>query len=407
MVRLFALLSAVIGSLAFPTATQAQQNADMAAQEFQAWLQTVRTEASQKGVSNQTLDEALANLKPIDRVLELDKRQHEFTRTFWDYIGRAVSPDRIERGRKLLRQHADLFRDVYARNGVQGRFLVAFWGLETNFGDHTGGFPVIGALATLAHDPRRSDFFRAELMNALTILDHKHITLDRMEGSWAGAMGQTQFMPSTFVRYAKDGDGDKKIDIWGSLPDVMESASNYLSSVGWKRDETWGREVRIPKGFDLDLVDLDIRHSLSEWQKMGVRRADGGNLPIVAGMKASLVLPAGYKGPAFLVYNNFNKIMVWNRSIYYAIAVGHLADRIAGKPAISVKRPANDKAISRTKVIEMQTALNELGYDVGKPDGIMGARTRGAIKDYQRATGLPADGYATISLIEQLQKAVQ
>ncbi|WP_259779821.1 lytic murein transglycosylase [Aestuariispira ectoiniformans] len=407
MVRRFALLSAVIGSLAFPTATQAQQNADMAAQEFQAWLQTVRTEASQKGVSNQTLDEALANLKPIDRVLELDKRQPEFTRTFWDYIGRAVSPDRIERGRKLLRQHADLFRDVYARNGVQGRFLVAFWGLETNFGDHTGGFPVIGALATLAHDPRRSDFFRAELMNALTILDHKHITLDRMEGSWAGAMGQTQFMPSTFVRYAKDGDGDKKIDIWGSLPDVMESASNYLSSVGWKRDETWGREVRLPKGFDLDLVDLDIRHSLSEWQKMGVRRADGGNLPIVAGMKASLVLPAGYKGPAFLVYNNFNKIMVWNRSIYYAIAVGHLADRIAGKPAISVKRPANDKAISRTKVIEMQTALNELGYDVGKPDGIMGSRTRGAIKDYQRATGLPADGYATISLIEQLQKAVQ
>lgn len=407
MVRRFALLSAVIGSLAFPTATQAQQNADMATQEFQAWLQTVRTEASQKGVSNQTLDEALANLKPIDRVLELDKRQPEFTRTFWDYIGRAVSPDRIERGRKLLRQHADLFRDVYARNGVQGRFLVAFWGLETNFGDHTGGFPVIGALATLAHDPRRSDFFRAELMNALTILDHKHITLDRMEGSWAGAMGQTQFMPSTFVRYAKDGDGDKKIDIWGSLPDVMESASNYLSSVGWKRDETWGREVRLPKGFDLDLVDLDIRHSLSEWQKMGVRRADGGNLPIVAGMKASLVLPAGYKGPAFLVYNNFNKIMVWNRSIYYAIAVGHLADRIAGKPAISVKRPANDKAISRTKVIEMQTALNELGYDVGKPDGIMGSQTRGAIKDYQRATGLPADGYATISLIEQLQKAVQ
>lgn len=407
MVRRLALLSTILSGLAFSTNAFAQESTSAAPADFQKWLQDVRTEASQKGISNQTLNQAFADLKPIERILELDQRQPEFTRTFWDYIGRSVSQDRIERGRRLLQKHSKLFNDIYTRNGVQGRFLVSFWGLETNFGDYTGGFPVIGALATLAHDPRRSDFFRAELMDALTILDQKHIALQRMEGSWAGAMGQTQFMPSTFVRYAKDGDGDKKIDIWNSLPDVMESASNYLSSIGWKGDETWGREVLLPKDFDLELVDLDLRKPLAEWQQLGVRRTNGADLPIVADMEASLVLPAGYKGPAFLVYNNFRKIMVWNRSIFYAIAVGHLADRIVGKGPITVARPANDKAISRNQVIEMQSALNQLGFNAGKPDGIMGSQTRAAIKDYQRAAGLPADGHATLPLIEQLQNAVQ
>lgn len=407
MIRRIALLSTILAGLAAPTAALSQDHNDVQAQDFQAWLKQVRVDAASQGISVQTLDEAFADLKPINRVLELDRRQPEFTRTFWNYLTRSVTQNRIERGRKLLRKHARLFNDIYERNGVQGRFLVAFWGLETNFGDYTGGFPVIGALATLAHDPRRSEFFRAELMDALSILDAKHISFDRMEGSWAGAMGQTQFMPSTFVRYAKDGDGDGKVDIWGSLPDVMESASNYLSSIGWKGDETWGREVKLPEGFDLDLVDLDIERPLKEWQQLGVRRANGRDLPIVAGMKASVVLPAGHKGPAFLVYNNFRKIMVWNRSIFYAIAVGHLADRIAGKAPISVSQPANDKALSRAQVIDMQVALNQLGYGAGEADGIMGSQTRAAIKKYQRAAGLPADGYPTLSLIEQLQNAVQ
>lgn len=407
MFRRLALVTSILGSLSFTPAAVAADATANPTQDFDTWLQDLRVDAAGKGISSATLDQALSGLTPIDRVLELDRRQPEFTRTFWDYLNRSVSQDRIERGRKLLRKHASLFNDLYARNGVQGRFLVSFWGLETNFGDHTGGFPVVGALATLAHDPRRSEFFRAELMDALTILDNGHITLERMQGSWAGAMGQTQFMPSTFVRYAKDGDGDSKIDIWGSLPDVMESASNYLSEIGWQGDETWGREVRLPDGFDLDLADMSVKRSLAEWQTLGVRRANGADLPSVDGMEGSIVLPAGHKGPAFLVYNNFRKIMIWNRSIYYAIAVGHLADRIEGKGPLAAKRPANDKAISRQQVIDMQAALNGLGFDAGKPDGIMGSKTRGAIKMYQRSVGLPADGYPTVSLIEQLQKAVQ
>lgn len=365
------------------------------------WLSEFKSVALSEGISDETFKKAFQDWKPIEKVLYYDRRQPEFSRTFWNYLERSISKERIERGRLLLKKHEKLLNEVYAKYGVQPRFLVAFWGLETNYGDYTGGFPVVGSLATLAHDPRRSEFFTKELILALKILDQGHIDFDRMLGSWAGAMGQTQFMPSTFTGYAYDGDKDGKKDLWGSLTDVMHSSSNYLSSVGWKGDETWGREVKLPKNFNYELADLSIEKDLSEWQALGVRRANGRDLPNVT-IDASLVLPAGHKGPAFIVYNNFKKIMIWNRSILYAIAVGHLADRLQGKGALVAKKPANDKPLHRDEVLELQAALNKLGFDAGKPDGILGSKSRRAIKGYQVKYGHPADGHPEADLVKEI-----
>jgi membrane-bound lytic murein transglycosylase B len=369
---------------------------------FAEWLAEVKAEAMRRGISQSTLESAFADVTPVEKVLEYDRSQPEFTRTFWQYISRAIDETRINRGRKLLQKHDALLGQMAAKYGVQARFLVAFWGLETNFGDYTGGFPVVDAVATLAHDRRRADFFRAELMHALSILDEGHIAKAQMKGSWAGAMGQLQFMPSTFAAYAIDADGDNRKDIWGSLPDVFGSAANYLNQVGWQGEQTWGREVTLPEGFDLDLATPSVKKGLAEWQALGVRRANGANLPIVAGMEGAILLPAGWQGPAFLVYENYRNILVWNRSAYYAIAVGHLADRLIGLPPFRAKPPANDRAMSRDEVLEMQRRLNALGFDAGKPDGMVGPATRAAVKGYQKAADLPADGYPTPALLESL-----
>ncbi|MBP5855599.1 lytic murein transglycosylase [Marivibrio halodurans] len=372
---------------------------------FEEWLRDLKAEAMRRGISEETLTGAFQDVAPLPKVLEYDRSQPEFTRTFWQYLERAVTDGRIERGRALMREHRGLLTRVESEYGVQARFLVAFWGLETNFGDYTGGFPVIDAVTTLAHDRRRSEFFRAELMNALRILDEGHIAKPRMLGSWAGAMGQLQFMPSTFAAHAVDADGDGRKDIWGSLPDVFSSAAKYLSDVGWKGDRTWGREVRLPEGFDLELATRDVRQTLSDWQDLGVRRANGADLPIVAGMEGSVILPSGWKGPAFLVYDNFDNILTWNRSTYYAIAVGYLADRLVGLPPLTAKPPENERALSRDEVLEMQRRLNALGFDAGEPDGMVGPATRGAVKAYQKASGLPPDGYPTPALLETLYGA--
>ena len=297
----------------------------------------------------------------------------------------------------------DLLQRVARQYGVQPRFLVSFWGMETNFGDYTGGFPVISSVATLAHDDRRAEFFRAELFHALTILDQGHIGVKDMNGSWAGAMGQVQFMPSTFTGYAVDGNGDGHKDIWTNLPDIFSSAANYLSEIGWDDTETWGREVRLPEGFDLDLVDLKAPKPISEWQALGVRRADGRDLP-QADVDGAIVLPAGVKGPAFLVYGNFNAIMTWNRSIYYALAVGYLSDRLDGKGPLVAQKPADDAPLYRTDVLDLQYLLTAAGFDTGKPDGMVGPMTRAAVKAYQKANGLPPDGYPTQDLLSDLRK---
>ena len=327
---LFALLTLALLPLAgqFGGATA---RAEGDAPDFAVWLEEVRTEALGQGISAAILDAALAGVQPIPRVIELDRSQPEGTLTFKQYMDRVVPNSRVAKGRARLKENAAALEAVRKVYNVQPRFIVALWGIETNFGQHTGGFSVIASLATLAFDGRRSAYFRTELMNALQILEEGHIAPDAMTGSWAGAMGQSQFMPSSFVRFAIDFDGDGRRDIWTTKLDVFGSAANYLSKSGWKGDQTWGRKVKLPANFDIALASLKISKSLADWQTLGVRRANGQNLPIVAGMLGSIVFPGGDGGPAFLVYDNFKTTLKWNRSTYFAMAVGHLADRIAGQ----------------------------------------------------------------------------
>lgn len=296
--------------------------------DFQQWLASLRQEALGKGISQGIVTQTLTDIQPIVRILELDAKQPERTISFDTYLARTVTKQRIAKARELYRTHHLLLQKVGSQYGVQPRFIVALWGMETDFGRNMGGFKVVDALATLAYDGRRSAYFRQELLEALQILDQGHITPERMLGSWAGAMGQSQFMPSSFLRYAQDFDGDGRRDIWGTPADVFASAANYLSKVGWHMDQNWGREVKLPKKGDFtSFLGLDKAQSLSVWSKRGVRQANGKPLP-AASVSAALVLPDGPGGKAYLVYDNYRTIMNWNRSTYFATAVGILADHI-------------------------------------------------------------------------------
>lgn len=298
-------------------------------QPFAQWLDDLRQEALTKGIGAGTLDVALGGIAPIPRVIELDRRQPEFSLTFQQYMERVVPDARVEKGRRMLAENRPLLDKIGKQYGIEPRVLVAFWGIETDFGRVSGGFQVVPALATLAYDGRRSAYFRGELMNALKIIDQGHIKAADMMGSWAGAMGQCQFMPSSFLNFAVDQDGDGRKDIWTTKADVFGSAANYLTRSGWKGDLTWGRPVRLPKDFDPALADIKMRKPLSEWQRLGVRRSDGGDLPN-RDLPASIVFAEGPGSPAFLVYANFEAILKWNRSIFFAVAVGSLADRLKG-----------------------------------------------------------------------------
>ena len=299
------------------------------AEEFDVWRGALRTEALANGISAALFDEAFQNVSPIARVIELDRNQPEFTLTLSTYLQKVVSRTRAKKARVRLEEHKDILAEVSAKYSVQPRFIVALWGIETNFGQHTGGFSVIAALATLAHDGRRSAYFRKELLNALTILQEGHIKPADMKGSWAGAMGQSQFMPSSFLSYATDWDGDGRRDIWTTQNDVFASIANYLSSVGWRNDLTWGREVKVPVGLNAaSLSKAKTKKTMDEWRGLGVTSADGSPLP-KRNLTSRLVVPAKSDGRAFLAYKNYDNILKWNRSNYFAIAVGTLADNIA------------------------------------------------------------------------------
>lgn len=315
-----------------------------------------------------------------------------------------VTSARIERGRALLVEHAQLLAAVQGRYHVQPRFIVAFWGLESSYGENNGDFPLVAAVATLAWDARRSDFFRQQLLDLLQMIAQGDVSADA-EGSWAGAFGQVQFIPSTFRAYAVDFDGDGRRDLWNSLPDIFASAANYLSSIGWDGESTWGREVVLPIGFDYSLSGLERERPLSEWSALGVGTVDGSALPS-ANVRASLLLPGGINGgPAFLVYRNFRKIMNWNNSLLYAVSVGHLADRLVGGPAFATPRLQDEVPMSRAETIEMQERLERLGFDTGGADGRVGPKTRDAIMGFQQRVALPADGYPTVALLDQLRLA--
>ena len=393
MRRALPLFFAFVLTFVAPLSVQAQEV------PFATWLSELRAEASAKGISSATLDAALTGLQPIPRVIELDRRQPEFTWTFRDYMTKLVNDQRIAKGRKELAENAKLLNEIGDKYGINPRFLVAFWGLETDFGRLAEGyFPTVAALATLAHDGRRSKFFREQLLAALRIIDQGHITPERMKGSWAGAMGHFQFIPTTFAAYAQDYDGDGKQDIWGNQADAYASAANFLTKTGWKDAETWGREVTLPQGFDFNLASMKVRKPLADWQALGVRRVGGANLP-VADVKASVVAPSGATGPAFLVYGNFRTIMVWNRSIFYAIAVGHLADRLVKLPGLSTLGPKGSRGLTFDEGQELQRTLTAMGFDTGGVDGVVGPKSREAIRDFQRKAGLTPDGHPSVELL--------
>ncbi len=384
MRRFFVLLAV----LAFPAHAQTA---------FDDWLAAFREDAEAQGISSATLDAALTGLTPVERVIELDGRQPEFVHTFAHYLGRRVTPRQVARGQAMLQEHAALLDAVEQEYGIPKAVLVAFWGLETNYGATQGSLNIPASLATLAFDGRRSAFFRNQLLDALRIIDAGHVQAIDMNGSWAGAMGHMQFMPSTFRAYAVDGDDDGRIDVWQSLPDAMASAGNYLQRAGWRANQPVALEVRLPQGFDWPLARIGHRLPVAEWGALGVTQADASALPAAAG-RAAIVLPQGWQGPAFMVFDNFDVVMRWNRSVNYALTVAQLAHQLTGGAPLSAGMDAADP-LNATDLKAMQQALNELGFDVGAADGVVGPLTRTAIRRYQVTHQLPVDGYPSPDLL--------
>ncbi|MDZ7825843.1 MAG: lytic murein transglycosylase [Gammaproteobacteria bacterium] len=368
---------------------------------FAACLDRIGDQARSSGVSDPVVRDVLSQVRYVERVIELDRRQPEFTSTFADYLGRRVTDQRVARGRELLAEHEELLERVHARTGVQPHYLVAFWGLETNFGSYFGKMSVPDSLATLACDQRRSKFFTSELIAALRIIDAGDIDLAGMEGSWAGAMGHMQFMPSVFLRHAVDADGDGRRDLWGSIDDAMNSAGTFLAAMNWKPGWRWGREVRLPEGFDHGLAGRRHARPLADWAALGVTDIRGRPLPSLD-EEAAVLVPSGHEGPAFVVYHDFDVIMGWNRSEYYALAVGLLADRIAGTGRLSVPPPDDAPPLSRERIRALQQALIDAGFDPGGTDGIFGPATRGALREWQTARGMIADGHPDRELFRAL-----
>ncbi len=368
---------------------------------FDDWLAAFRQDAAAQGISAATLDAALADVKPVERVIELDRRQPEFLQTFSDYLARRVTVTQVARGQAALVAHAGLFDAVEAQYRVPKTVLAAFWGLETHYGAQLGGLNIPASLATLAYDGRRSAFFRSQLLDALRIVDAGHVAAADMQGSWAGAMGHMQFMPTTFRTYALDADGDGRIDLWRSLPDAFHSAANYLQQAGWRSDEPIAVAVRLPQDFDFRRARVANRLPLADWVAAGVTAADGGPLPTVAG-RAAIVLPQGWQGPAFMVFDNFDVVMQWNRSVNYALAVAQLAERLAGGAGIAAT--GEPGALSTAQLAALQQSLNELGFDAGTPDGLLGPLTQSAIRRYQVVHGLPADGYPAPSVLAHVEQ---
>ncbi|MCM2679437.1 lytic murein transglycosylase [Echinimonas agarilytica] len=325
MIKLRTLFAGIILSLA-STATLAQQTAEKPS--FDDYIESVKSDALAQGISEQTLKLAFADVEFIKRSVNLDRNQPEKRQTLDTYLPKRVPQWKIDKARKLYKNNYEQLNQIAEQYGVQARFIVALWGNETNFGTYTGNFDIVSALATLAYDGRREEFFRKELIASLTILDQGHITPEDFKGSWAGAMGQTQFMPSSFLAYAVDQDGDGRKDIWGTQADVFASIANYLKQSGWNDDLTWGRQVKIPADFDESLATLKIKKSLAQWQELGVRRFDMTDLP-TRDIQASIVLPDDAQGRAYLAYGNYDVLMKWNRSYYFVTSVGYLSDRIA------------------------------------------------------------------------------
>ena len=370
-------------------------------QSFSEWQADFRAQALKAGINPLVFDNAFAGITPDMSVIKADRSQPEFSRPVWEYLDGALSPLRVRNGQRLLEQNAELLGRIEQRYGVDRQALVSVWGMESNFGSFQGNKSVIRSLATLAYEGRRPEFAQSQLIAALKIIQEGDISPEKMLGSWAGAMGQTQFIPTTYETHAVDFDGDGRRDIWNSSADALASTAHYLQSSGWKQGQPWGFEVTLPAGFDYALADGAIKKSVAEWQKLGVK------VPASAAgseqLSAALLLPAGYRGPAFLVLDNFRAILRYNNSSSYALAVGLLSQRFNGGGTILADWPKDDRPLSRSERVELQMLLSQRNYDAGNADGIIGANTRKAIRSAQQAMGWPADGYPSHKLLESLR----
>ena len=380
--------------------TESVQQQDLPS--FADWLDGFQQRALAQGIDPAIVRKVTATLNPDPAVIRADQHQPEFSRPVWDYLDGAVSSARVSSGRQLLARHAELLAAIEQRYGVDRHILIAIWGLESNFGGNMGNRKVVRSLATLAHQGRRPVFAETQLLAALQILQRGDISADAMLGSWAGAMGQTQFIPTTYNNYAVDFDGNGKRDIWSSTADALASAANYLQASDWQSGQPWGFEVALPEDFDYARADLDQRQSLRQWQAQGVQLPTDSQLP-AADSSAAILLPAGHRGPAFMLLDNFYSIMRYNSSTSYALAIGLLSERLQGRGEVSASWPRQDQALSREQRLDLQQLLSDKGFEPGDVDGILGANTRAAIRRFQQQQGMAADGYANQALLKHLR----
>jgi lytic murein transglycosylase len=373
-----------------------------AAADFPNCLARLWPEAARRGITRASYRRYTAALTPDLGIMDLLDRQPEFTKSFWDYLDLLVSEARVEKGRALLDRYRDTFAAVEHRYGVDRYVLAAIWGVETNYGEIGGSRPVIRSTATLACVGRRQHFFRGEFLSTLEILQHGDVRPEHLVGSWAGAFGPTQFMPSIFLHYAVDFDGDGRRDVVDSVPDLIASTANNLHKVGWDEGHTWGYEVVVPARFDFMLAGKHHTKTLAEWQRLGIVRPGHRPFPRPDD-RAFLLVPAGAQGPGFLMLNNFKVIMRYNPAEAYALAIGHLADRLRGGEPFVQDWPRDERVLSRDERLELQQLLSEHGYDIGEPDGRVGVRTRTAIRHFQARIGRVPDGFASADLLDRLR----
>ncbi len=369
---------------------------------FDRWVVKFRKRARAKGISGAVFDRAFRNVHYNADVIRRDRNQTEFTKQIWDYLDTATSEMRVRNGRQAFRKHKTLLTKIERTYGVDAQVVAAIWGLESAYGAHMGDINIIEALATLSYDSRRGKFFEAQLLAALSIIQSGDVKPRNMTGSWAGAMGHTQFIPTSYVAFAQDFRGDGRRDIWQRDPaDALASTANYLARHGWVKGQPWGMEVKLPPGFSHALTGERIKKPVSDWRRLGVKTIEGKRIPDHG--SSSILEPAGAQGPAFIIFKNFHVIERYNTADAYVIAVGHLGDRIKGAGPIRSKWPRGDKALSFKQKKKMQRLLTRKGFDTKKIDGIVGPDTIAAIRAFQASIGQTPDGYATTDILKLLK----
>ena len=372
---------------------------------FTACVADLKAQANRHALPPEAINAVFDSVEELPRVVAADRKQAEFIQSFGTYYNKRVTPTRVESGRQLIEQHAELLSQIRRKTGLPPQYIVALWGLETNFGNYFGTLAIPSALTTLACEGRRAEFFTQQLFALVRLVGEGHMRVAQLKGSWAGAMGHMQFMPTTYIDHAVDADGDGRKDVYGSLADALTSGASYLQASGWQPGFRWGREIKLPESFAFNETGMHNWQPLRHWSAKGVTDAFGNKLPELD-TPSAILLPSGHTGPAFVVYPNFRVIMRWNRSTHYALSVGRLADRIAGAGQLLTQLPSDDTlGISPDDLREIQTRLNNAGYEAGTVDGILGSGTRKAIQGFEHQQGMLADGFPDAELLHALRTA--